>query len=1114
MPTVLLATAWVDIHTSEGRCFKVRALLDQGSNFSFISEALSQTLRTKRQRTDLQIKGFGEKYAGSARSRVSLNLTPCEKLNPVFPVTAYVFPRITSYATSRIRPIESWPHLQGLSLAYPDPSSRHQIHMLIGADVYGSLLLRDLRQGPYGAPTAQSTSFGWIISGPTGSKETTSQEVTVLNCVSALDVDSLLQKFWEDKEIPTPTSLTEEEEKCESYFAQTHSRDPDGRYVVRLHFKNALPIDIGESLSIARTLYGRLENKLNSKSDLCSLYRDFLTEYEALGHMTRVGESEPTENIPIYIPHHPVIREDSCTTKLRVVFNASCKTRNGTSLNDHLLIGPKLQQDLPAVLLRWRAWRLVYTADIAKMFRQIRVHPRDVDYQRILWRPTDDAPLTHFRLLTVTYGLASAPYLSMRVLRQLALDEGAKFPAAVPIVNDSIYVDDALFGANDIDSLINTRTQLAELMRRGGFSLRKWASNCSELLDDLSSDQSDVTDHLILKDETLKILGLSWLPTEDSFRLTVKFNFPTALTKRSILSCIASLYDPLGWAAPVVINAKIILQELWLLHCDWDAPLPNELSQRWNAFASEFPQLESVRIPRWTGQSPDNLALEIHGFADASNRAYAAVVYLRVFHSLSEYRVSLIVAKSKVAPVKTVSIPRLELNAVVLLSRLVKWVIKSLNIIHCPIHCWTDSTIALAWLRQHPSKWTTYVANRVSEVQCNLPSAKWNHVPSKNNPADCASRGLYASKLVSHPLWWAGPPWLQWPSTAWPPHNIASPISTELTKQIHSESRKSTVLHVEEHSTDSSIREGIHNHNFQLPRISLPKFSGKFSEWESFKNTFESLVASNDSLSNTQKFHYLKTSVISDAASIISNLKISDANYESVWQLLIDEYDDQLTLIYTHIHAFMCLPTMKAENVAEMRKLRDTVSASLAALTNLKRPVREWDDILVYVISQKFSSKTRSEWNLKISSSRELPSYKDIHEFLTLRIRGLSDFSDNPKVIVNSKSDKTQSSVHNLSAIKCICCSGSHSRHAIARQNRVCFNCLRAGHFTPKCSSKIRCAHCQRSHNTLLHNESDQSKDTAENSRLSNSSVNASTTTSKTVVVGDAAVASVQTLKP
>ncbi|XP_029157231.1 uncharacterized protein LOC114929733 [Nylanderia fulva] len=317
-----------------------------------------------------------------------------------------------------------------------------------------------------------------------------------------------------------------------------------------------------------------------------------------------------------------------------------------------------------------------------------------------------------------------------------------------------------------------------------------------------------------------------------------------------------------------------------------------------------------------------------------------------------------------------------------------------------------------------------------------------------------------------------------------------------------------------EHSTDSSIREGIHNHNFQLPRISLPKFSGKFSEWESFKNTFESLVASNDSLSNTQKFHYLKTSVISDAASIISNLKISDANYESVWQLLIDEYDDQLTLIHTHIHAFMCLPTMKAENVAEMRKLRDTVSASLAALTNLKRPVREWDDILVYVISQKFSSKTRSEWNLKISSSRELPSYKDIHEFLTLRIRGLSDFSDNPKVIVNSKSDKTQSSVHNLSAIKCICCSGSHSRHAIARQNRVCFNCLRAGHFTPKCSSKIRCAHCQRSHNTLLHNESDQNKDTAENSRLSNSSVNASTTTSKTVVVGDAAVASVQTLKP
>ncbi|XP_029156123.1 uncharacterized protein LOC114946183 [Nylanderia fulva] len=796
-PTVLLATAWVDVHTAEGRCFKVRALLDQGSNFSFISEALCQTMRAKRQRADLQIKGFGEKFTGSAKSRVSLRLTHCDKSDPTFPFTAYVFQRITSYAASRIQPVESWPHLKGLSLADPDPSSNHQIHMLIGADIYGSLLMRDLRQGPLGTPTAQLTALGWIISGPTGKEQRASTEAAVLNCVLSQDVDSLLQQFWMDEEISSPTPLTDEEENCERHFVRTHYRHSDGRYVVRLPFKSAPPIEIGESLSIARSLYGRMENRLRNRSELGSQYNEFLAEYESLGHMTRVDELEQTEYLPVYIPHHPVIREASCTTKLRVVFNASCKTRNGTTLNDHLLIGPKLQQDLPAVLSRWRRWRHVYTADIAKMFRQIRVHPKDIDYQRILWRPTEDATIQHYRLLTVTYGLAPAPYLAMRVLKQLALDEGVNYPAAVPILNESIYVDDTLFGANDIQTLTDTRDQVISLMKSGGFQLRKWASNTIELLKDFSTDKSDVTDHLILNNESLKVLGLSWIPAEDSFRLVVNSTIPIAPTKRSILSFVAKLYDPLGWAAPVVIVAKIVLQELWLLHCDWDSPLPDEVKQRWSDFVSEFNKLKEIRIPRWTGQHPDNLAIEVHGFADASNRAFAAVVYLRVLHSLTDYEISLIAAKTKVAPVKTVSIPRLELNAIVLLSRLVKWILNSLNLSDAPIYCWTDSTITLAWLRQHPSKWTTYVANRVAEVQNNLPSARWEHVPSKDNPADCASRGLLASELPTHPLWWTGPHWLKGPSTSWPTHDVAIPLSSDTILKISSEIKRSPVLHME-----------------------------------------------------------------------------------------------------------------------------------------------------------------------------------------------------------------------------------------------------------------------------------------------------------------------------
>lgn len=179
---------------------------------------------------------------------------------------------------------------------------------------------------------------------------------------------------------------------------------------------------------------------------------------------------------PVYIPHHPVLRESSCTTKLQVVFNASNKTRDGTALNDLLMVGPKLQQDLASILLRWRQFYYVYTADIAKMFRQILVHPDDADYQRILWRPPDSPSVNHYRLRTVTYELAPAPFLAMPVLQQLALDEGNSYPDGLSILKNCIYVDDAIFGADEISILRDVRDQFVALMAKGGFHLRKWAA--------------------------------------------------------------------------------------------------------------------------------------------------------------------------------------------------------------------------------------------------------------------------------------------------------------------------------------------------------------------------------------------------------------------------------------------------------------------------------------------------------------------------------------------------------------------------------------------------------------------------------------------------------------
>lgn len=194
------------------------------------------------------------------------------------------------------------------------------------------------------------------------------------------------------------------------------------------------------------------------------------------------------------------------------------------------------------------------------------------------------------------------------------------------------------------------------------------------------------------------------------------------------------------------------MQELWTRNVDWDVPLSDDLYHEWNTYYSSLESLRNILIPRWTGFHPDVSSWELHGFADASHRAYAAAIYLRVRVATGAYRTTLLIAKSKVAPVKKLSIPRLELCAAVLLTRLFETVLHALHKPLIATYGWSDSTIVLAWLQQHPSSWQVFVANRVSEIQTRAPYLKWNHVSSADNPADCASRGLLPTNFGSHPL--------------------------------------------------------------------------------------------------------------------------------------------------------------------------------------------------------------------------------------------------------------------------------------------------------------------------------------------------------------------------
>lgn len=254
--------------------------------------------------------------------------------------------------------------------------------------------------------------------------------------------------------------------------------------------------------------------------------------------------------------------ESSTTTRLRVVFNGSQKTDTGTSLNECLLSWPNLLPEIFDILVRWRLLKIAFSADISKMYRQIRVHKDDCDLQRILWRETNTGELKHFRLLTVTYGLTCAPFLAIRTLRQLASDERERYPLGAISLKQDFYVDDVLSGAESQKQAIQLQTQLRQLLKAGGFDLCKWASNSTSLTNHLPEDERADSKTVLPNGTTsrLNLLGLSWESTNDVFHFSIPEGIgETTLTKRGILSSVARLFDSLGWLSPAIIKAKVLL---------------------------------------------------------------------------------------------------------------------------------------------------------------------------------------------------------------------------------------------------------------------------------------------------------------------------------------------------------------------------------------------------------------------------------------------------------------------------------------------------------------------------------------------------------------------------
>ncbi|GFX92390.1 integrase catalytic domain-containing protein [Trichonephila clavipes] len=601
-----------------------------------------------------------------------------------------------------------------------------QIDILIGSELFFEILNPEQYYLQEGNVILQNTKFGYLVTG------TLPQLQQQANCclISEPSLDITVKKFFELESLPDDfkeITKSEEEIYCEEHFVSTYKRDKTGRFIVRLPIKENAETLLGYSKENAIKRLNGIWEKLNKNITMGTLYKEFMNEYELLGHMEEI-KNETLDKINCYIPHHSVYKPEKTSTPLRVVFDASAKTTSGFSLNSILLNGGIIQQDLFSIVSRFRKHEYVFSADIKKMYRQILVDPNQRDLQRIMWKTSADAPVKTYKLATVTYGTVSAPFLATRTLKALADEEKAEFPDAADVICNDSYMDDILSRESTLEGANQLQTRLSQLLERGGFELHKWVSNSPELLKDLSAS-SYVFDKEF-QDAPVKTLGMLCDPKVDCLTYKVKISDKVNFSKRDVLSEIARLYDPLGLIGPIVTKAKIFIQELWKIKLDWSEQLPPDAMKEWMNFYQK-------------------LSLE--------KRAYAAVVYIKCFNESGQSQTRLLCSKSRVAPLKTLTIPRLELSAALLLSRLVK---KVVPILQLPIHkiwMWTDSTIALAWIKTEPHKLKPFVSNRVAKIQALSKDYHWKHVSSKNNPADLISRGCNVDELLKNEMWFSGP---------------------------------------------------------------------------------------------------------------------------------------------------------------------------------------------------------------------------------------------------------------------------------------------------------------------------------------------------------------------
>ncbi|XP_049284605.1 uncharacterized protein LOC125764417 [Anopheles funestus] len=775
------------------------AFLDEGSSMTLVDEDLAVQLGVKGEREPLCIKWTGD----TTRMEPSSMKIDFE----IGPVTASKrFPMKAVRTVSRLSLPQqtfkmgdgSWDHLKQLPIQeYQDARPR----ILIGLDNIRLAVPLKTREGSPGDPVAVKCRLGWSVYGKaSGAHSGKVLHICECNVGDANPcIQEALRKFYELEQLGAVTSEAQDPDvrRAQTILESTTKRIGN-RFESGLLWKLddfELPSSLGMARRRLECLERRMERDINLKTVVHCQVKDLLEK----GYIHKATAAELSGADPKRIWYLPlgVVTNPKKPGKVRIIWDAAAKVQ-GTSLNDMLLKGPDELASLPGVLFRFRAYGIAVCADVKEMFLQIRMRKEDTHAQRFLWRenPTDDVEV--YLVDVVTFGSACSPATAQYVKNRNAKEHAEMYPRAESGIVSSTYVDDYLDSFSTVEEAARVAKDVHRIFQNGGFVLRNWLSNDGNVLEQLGLDNTFLNAKSLTSatDEGERVLGLRWNPKSDEltfYTQTCKemariFDAEHTPTKREVLKCVMSLFDPLGLLAHYTIHGRILIQDLWRAGTAWDETIDQRQIRDWRRWVDLFPIVAQIRIPRcyFPGTLEETYdQAEMHLFVDASQLAYGCVVYLRVIDAGGEPHCTLVCGKSKVAPLKPLTIPKMELQACLLGVRMLRTMES-----HHPFRTkrrvlWTDSMVALSWIHADPRNYRPFVANRVAEIREKSDLTEWRWVPTHENPADETTKWKGPTKLGWDSIWFQGPTFLLLDESSWPMKKPVSTTPEEEIRRVH-----------------------------------------------------------------------------------------------------------------------------------------------------------------------------------------------------------------------------------------------------------------------------------------------------------------------------------------